>query len=307
MEGPWMESAWDASLGLLRDGVEGEEEEASSSDGFCSLETTLQEDLGTSDQLCTQLYRNKQLQDTLLQKEEELARLQEENSHLRQFLNSALVKQLEEKTKKLLLHNGQSPRGGCGSLKRTLKAEIPILSGAPHPPKARRNLLAELTACEEERTPGPSVETWVLRTLGLKDLNTIDDGSTPSASENVDAWTPELFPGDATDLGSNDGPPEGHTCATLPSIESANATRDMMPFLPPLPAVPCHPLLNSSPASPLPCSPETISLAQTDMAFTASLSPHCNVRTHTFRQGQAFVRRDEDGGWKLTWVPKQPE
>lgn len=34
-----------------------------------------------------------------MQKEEELARLQEENSHLRQFLNSALVKRLEEKTK----------------------------------------------------------------------------------------------------------------------------------------------------------------------------------------------------------------
>lgn len=40
-----------------------------------------------------------QLQDTLVQKEEELARLHEENNHLRQYLNSALVKCLKEKTK----------------------------------------------------------------------------------------------------------------------------------------------------------------------------------------------------------------
>lgn len=42
-----------------------------------------------------------QLQDTLLQKEEELARLQEENNNLRQYLNSALIKCLEEKAKVL--------------------------------------------------------------------------------------------------------------------------------------------------------------------------------------------------------------
>lgn len=34
-----------------------------------------------------------------MQKEEELARLHEENNHLRQYLNSALVKCLEEKAK----------------------------------------------------------------------------------------------------------------------------------------------------------------------------------------------------------------
>lgn len=42
-----------------------------------------------------------QLQDTLLQKEEELARLHEENNNLRQYLNSAVVKCLEEKAKVL--------------------------------------------------------------------------------------------------------------------------------------------------------------------------------------------------------------
>uniref|UniRef100_A0A8C2TRB9 Geminin coiled-coil domain containing n=1 Tax=Coturnix japonica TaxID=93934 RepID=A0A8C2TRB9_COTJA len=58
-----------------------------------------QEEAWQGDQLSSQLYRNKQLQDTLLQKEEELARLHEENNNLRQYLNSALVKCLEEKAK----------------------------------------------------------------------------------------------------------------------------------------------------------------------------------------------------------------
>ncbi len=40
-----------------------------------------------------------QLQDTLMQREEELARLQEENNKLKEFLNSSYVKSLEEKTK----------------------------------------------------------------------------------------------------------------------------------------------------------------------------------------------------------------
>ncbi|XP_076964439.1 geminin coiled-coil domain-containing protein 1-like [Callospermophilus lateralis] len=50
-------------------------------------------------QLSSQLYRNKQLQETLVQKEEELARLHEENNHLRQYLNSTSVKCFEEKAK----------------------------------------------------------------------------------------------------------------------------------------------------------------------------------------------------------------
>ncbi|XP_042312116.1 geminin coiled-coil domain-containing protein 1 isoform X3 [Sceloporus undulatus] len=286
--------------------------------GFCSLETTLQEDVGTCDQLCTQLYRNKQLQDTLLQKEEELARLQEENNHLRQFLNSALVKQLEEKTKKLLLQNGcgvHQPHKAC---KRRMKMESSLQHEASHPQKARRNLLASFSACEEH-PHHPPVDTWVLRTLGLKDLDTIDDES--SSPANYSALTLDLPPEPSflrstlgmTDYDIQDGQPAGYPCAELPATESPETPRKMssLSYLPPLPTGPCHPLLTLSHATPLPgivpCSPETISPTQMDMAFTASLSPHCNVKTHTFRQGQAFVRRDEDGGWKLTWVPKEPE
>lgn len=39
------------------------------------------------------------LQDTLMQREEELARLHEENNKLKEFLNSSFVKCLEEKRK----------------------------------------------------------------------------------------------------------------------------------------------------------------------------------------------------------------
>lgn len=38
-----------------------------------------------------------QLQDALLQREEELARLQEENCKLREFLSSSFVRSLQEK------------------------------------------------------------------------------------------------------------------------------------------------------------------------------------------------------------------
>lgn len=45
--------------------------------------------------------------------------------------------------------------------------------------------------------------------------------------------------------------------------------------------------------------------SRTDLAFSMSLSPQNSVKTHTFPQGQAFTRRDSQGGWNFTWVPKQ--
>ncbi|XP_033004100.1 geminin coiled-coil domain-containing protein 1 [Lacerta agilis] len=280
-------------------------------DQFCNLGISLQDDGGSGDQLSTQLYRNKQLQDTLLQKEEELARLQEENSHLRQFLNSALVKQLEEETKKLLRQSGQKPRSPLQSGKRRLRTEgLPLPRESSHPQKARRNLLGSFSACEEPRDP--HVDTWVLRTLGLKDLDTIDESP---ASANYSALTPDAplgsFIGDppeATNFGCNESQPAVYRCATFPSADrTSGAGEEPLGHAPDLP---CHFLLPENNYPPLPCGLPCCSDASptpTEVAFTTSLSPHCNVKTHTFRQGQAFVRRDEDGGWKLTWVPKQPE
>ncbi|XP_016131179.1 geminin coiled-coil domain-containing protein 1-like [Sinocyclocheilus grahami] len=48
-----------------------------------------------------------------------------------------------------------------------------------------------------------------------------------------------------------------------------------------------------------------MSRGRTDLAFSMSLSPQNSVKTHSFPQGQAFTRRDAQGGWNFTWVPKQ--
>lgn len=56
------------------------------------------EDCDWSECYCVSLL-SFQLQDTLLQREEELARLQEENNNLREFLNSSFVRNLEQKAK----------------------------------------------------------------------------------------------------------------------------------------------------------------------------------------------------------------
>ncbi|XP_045707835.1 geminin coiled-coil domain-containing protein 1 [Phyllostomus hastatus] len=255
-------------------------------------------------QLSSQLYRNKQLQDTLVQKEEELARLHEENNHLRQYLNSALVKCLEEKAKKLLSSDDFSR--ACGKFrkaKRKPKEQRYFPLETPHRKNAKRNLSSEFANCEEQ--PAPAVDPWVLQTLGLKDLNTIDD----TLSANYSALSPHpkkitrAFPQfleNAVDYGN--APTEDMTIdyggeRTTPSHSTASNREDFH-FLSQL----------SNPLGGLPALPHYTSDVlpnKTEMAFSTSLSPHCNVKTHSFHQGQAFVRRDEKGGWKFTWVPKQ--
>ncbi|XP_014167738.1 geminin coiled-coil domain-containing protein 1 [Geospiza fortis] len=227
---------------------------------FCSPQLGAQDAAWQGDQLSSQLYRNKQLQDTLLQKEEELARLHEENNNLRQYLNSALIKCLEEKAKKLLSDHGQKACSILKSTKRRLKEDHCFLpQETPHASKARRNLFNEFTACEEQASP--AVDSWVLQTLGLKDVNTIDE-----ASANYSALSPDL--GKDTYCLSPGGAADSYGLSYLTGGLSPN---------------------------------------RTEVAFTTCLSPHRNVRTHSFHQGQAFVRRDDDGGWRFTWVPKQPE
>ncbi|XP_013929265.1 PREDICTED: geminin coiled-coil domain-containing protein 1, partial [Thamnophis sirtalis] len=256
---------------------------AASGDRFYFPGNVLQDGSPSGDQLSTQLFRNQQLRDILVQKEVELTRLQEENQHLKHFLNSALVKRLEEKTQKLLLlQDGQDVDGTSKIGKRHRKTE------GRHPPKARRNLSGAFSACQEEQ-PAPPVDSWVLQTLGLKDVDTVDESANYSAST---LGPPPLgsplwgLPFGASDLGVSESQPGGSVPLTSPVDSIAS------PF-----PTPC----------PLPCLPDCPLPAKMDVAFTTSLSPHCNVKTHTFRQGQAFVRRDEDGGWKLTWVPTQSE
>ncbi|XP_065496628.1 geminin coiled-coil domain-containing protein 1 [Caloenas nicobarica] len=251
----------------------------------CSPQLGAQDAAWRGDQLSSQLYRNKQLQDTLLQKEEELARLQEENNNLRQYLNSALIKCLEEKAKKLLSCHGQKTCAILKSTKRRLKEDHCFVPQETlHASKARRNLFNEFTACEEQASP--AVDSWVLQTLGLKDVDTIDETSAnySALSSDLGKDTYCLNPGEAIDYGHSEGAAV-YSCTHMPPANSST-----------------HPCTYG-----LPYLTGDLSPNKTEVAFTTSLSPHRNVRTHTFHQGQAFVRRDDDGGWRFTWVPKQAE
>uniref|UniRef100_A0A8C6GMV8 Geminin coiled-coil domain containing n=1 Tax=Mus spicilegus TaxID=10103 RepID=A0A8C6GMV8_MUSSI len=254
-------------------------------------------------QLSSQLYRNKQLQDTLLQKEEELARLHEENNHLRQYLNSTLVKRLEEKAKKLLSSDEFSKVfGKLRKEKRKPKGHRHSPAEIPQFKTAKRNLSTEFSNCEEQ--PGPHVDPWVLQTLGLKDLNTIDDtlpanysaaASHPRAVPSISS----LFVHDAN--GYANVPRDLHLDYVGQGTHGSHTTS--------IHQEDCHsfPRLSNPPVrvQTLPYHTADVSPNKTEMAFSTSLSPHCNVKTHSFHQGQAFVRRDEEGGWKFTWVPKQ--
>ncbi|KAM4041626.1 LOW QUALITY PROTEIN: geminin coiled-coil domain-containing protein 1 [Anomaloglossus baeobatrachus] len=271
------------------------------SHGQSYLGSTLQDDYLWGDQLSNQMFTNKQLQDTLVQREEELARLHEENNKLKQYLNSTFVKCLEEKTKKLL------SRSGLGaSLKRKIRlgSLVPPETSAK---KAKRNLISDFTACEEQYNP--AIEKWVLQTLGLKDVNTIDD----SATANYSAISSELLnslPG--TNYSNAQGSPSSgySTVDTTPVHSQAGSSCPQdTPYLPDYsPSTSSSASLDSSePVSPFGSStyytPE-VSPNKTEVAFSTSLNPHCNVKTHSFSNGQAFVRRDTEGGWRFTWVPK---
>uniref|UniRef100_A0A8C5MJH6 Geminin coiled-coil domain containing n=1 Tax=Leptobrachium leishanense TaxID=445787 RepID=A0A8C5MJH6_9ANUR len=260
-----------------------------------NVETTLQDDCLWGDQLSSQMFSNMQLQDTLVQKDEELARLQEENNKLKQYLNSTYVKSLEEKTKKLLAQAGHS---FVAPQKRKAKFSS-LLSPDSQAKKGRRNLYDKFTACEQHCSTG--VDTWVLKTLGLKDADTIDD----SASASYNAHTVLLSQNSGV-TNVQDSPSSGYSTANFtPNHSQASSTCDS----PYLHSSPSQSSASSSPDSPFEapvCYNPDVAPNTTEVAFSTCLSPHTNVKTHTFSQGQAFVRRDEKG-WKFTWVPKHSE
>ncbi|XP_055051483.2 geminin coiled-coil domain-containing protein 1 [Misgurnus anguillicaudatus] len=126
-----------------------------------------------SDQLSPQLQRNKQLQDTLIQREEELARLQEENNKLKEFLNSSYVKSLEENSKKLL--SNCKVQDGMRKRKST-HSDLGNVSQFLHSGEVKRtcrNLSLEFCSAEELAAT-PPLDSWILETLGLQDENTVD-------------------------------------------------------------------------------------------------------------------------------------
>uniref|UniRef100_A0A3Q2ZL88 Geminin coiled-coil domain containing n=1 Tax=Kryptolebias marmoratus TaxID=37003 RepID=A0A3Q2ZL88_KRYMA len=237
-----------------------------------------------------------QLQDALLQREEELARLQEENSKLREFLNSSFVRNLQQKAqiKKEEIKSAEN-------LKRTLTG--PSLLSKHISKRVCRNLTAEF--CSESCSE-PNLDHWVLRTLGLKDRDTIDTTSESSPEDTFrgpsssSEWTPGScfsFPVDPLT------PSSVHSCCQRPEPEpglsqpydgpdrpTQNCSRTPGDFTAP----------GSQPPDPL-----QVPHRQTDLAFSMSLSPSSSVKTHSFPQGQAFVRRDTGGRWNFTWVPRQ--
>ncbi|XP_055751788.1 geminin coiled-coil domain-containing protein 1-like [Salvelinus fontinalis] len=359
-------------------------------------------DCGTSppdpnwnDHLLPHLQRNKQLQDTLIQREEELARLQEENNNLKEFLNSSCVKALDEKTKSLL-----SAQSGDGRRNRKRNSEIQNLHGVgefrnlsasqlllgSQVKRTCRNLSLEFCS-EEELACTDSVDLWILHTLGLKDEDTIDTSSTEysfncsisslTKSSSVtdssgdycqttdhkntayDSPTDGLCNGASiglsndycfntnsdyslsTDSGSDftgtvlsvlyspsiEVPPNFHVTPYEPPLpqsvntlsppdpiqsfrpilaSSPNLSQDRSPGMHHTPSLHCRSL--SSPiGGDVMTTPLSTPHSQTELAFSMSLNPSSSVRlkTHSFPQGQAFVRKNTQGGWNFTWVPKQ--
>ncbi|XP_040902675.1 geminin coiled-coil domain-containing protein 1 [Toxotes jaculatrix] len=380
-----------------------------------------------TDQLSPQLQRNKQLQDTLLQREEELARLQEENNKLRQFLSSSFVKNLEEKAKKLTTDG-----------RRRLKRKLTSVDEGPfqncvHQPVASqqiskrvcRNLTAEFCSESSETSASsePNLDLWVLRTLGLKDRDTIDTSSDPLSSSgysltglvcdaadvsssssgySLHSFSPSVptsapssahiycqsnpansaqnctnSPGQCSDFTAStpagqhgapeavirsyntltafqpppltedlpftqspdrakicssttssraqslDGNPAEHLAYWSSLRGSQTPSQDTTQFSPLGERIRFSPISSSSPVTNQPwtpvqgCSPTSPSAgsqppvtpqtprSRVDLAFSMSLSPSSSVKTHSFPQGQAFVRKDTEGRWNFTWVPRQ--
>ncbi|XP_074497045.1 geminin coiled-coil domain-containing protein 1 [Sebastes fasciatus] len=387
-------------------------------------------------QLSPHLQRNKQLQDTLLQREEELVRLQDENNKLREFLNSSFVRNLEQKAKKL------TPDG-----RRKLKRNLTYVDDGPFQnhhqlltsqqvsKRVCRNLTAEFCSESSETSSSsePNLDLWVLRTLGLKDRDTIDTSSDSSSSSgyglgslvydasvtssssseytldssfssSVASSTPTSVhsycqrsaqqtdcrygaaecreanrgnpakspqncttsPGQSSDftaagltrryeapeaeirsfntltsfhppteeLPFTPSPDRAAICSVTTSSRvrtlegkhpmywsplsgSRTQSQDTIRFSPPGERVPFSPIASSSPVlnqlwTPVrggsPTSPSARSQTprrRTDLAFSMSLSPSSSVKTHSFPQGQAFVRKDTEGRCNFTWVPTQ--
>ncbi|XP_045929957.1 geminin coiled-coil domain-containing protein 1 [Micropterus dolomieu] len=402
-----------------------------------------------TEQLSPHLQRNKQLQDTLLQREEELARLQDENNKLREFLSSSFVRDLEQKAKKLTAD-------GRRKLKRNLmyaddgpfqNSNYQLQTSQQVSKRVCRNLTAEFCSESSDTTSSsePNLDLWVLRTLGLKDRDTIDTSNDSSASPSGYSLSGLVYDAAVTSSSSSEytlnssfspsvassAPSSVHSycqrsthqtdyryitaecqeahcrnpatspqnCTTSPGqcsdftatgltghyeapeavIRSYNTltafrsppltedlaftqspdravmcpftassrvqtleanpakhpaywsplrggqtpSQDRIQFGPSVGRVPFSPITSLSPAmkqfrtpvrggsptslpagSQLPATPQT-PRRRTDLAFSMSLSPSSSVKTHSFPQGQAFVRKDTEGKWNFTWVPRQ--
>uniref|UniRef100_A0A3B4TU20 Geminin coiled-coil domain containing n=1 Tax=Seriola dumerili TaxID=41447 RepID=A0A3B4TU20_SERDU len=210
------------------------------------------------------------------QQDEELARLQEENNKLRAFLGSSFVTTLEQKAKKLkrnLTYMDEGPFP-CGHQ---------FVASQPVSKRVCRNLTAEFCSESSEASASsePQLDIWVLRMLGLKDRDTID-----TSNDSLQTPSEETF--------QFSSPAERiHFSPILSSTPVSN-----QPW-----TTGCSPT-NLSAGSQPPVMPQT-PRGRTDLAFSMSLCPSSSVKTHSFPQGQAFIRKDTEGRWNFTWVPRQ--
>ncbi|XP_056297153.1 geminin coiled-coil domain-containing protein 1, partial [Pseudoliparis swirei] len=277
-----------------------------------------------SDGFSPHLQRNKQLQDTLLQREEELLRLQDENQQLRGFLGSAFVRNLQREAQKLNPDGRRKPKRRLMDVHDgSFQNRGPQFQSSQVRKRVCRNLTAEFSSSSSSSSSEPNLDLWVLRTLGLKDRDTIDtsaessSGFGPGGLVRDLAESPETCaasPGRrfaAAGLTAQGGPPEEVTRSyrTSPAFRPPPSTEEP-PFSrsaggaearppaywSPLRGPPSRDPISSS--SPTPCS-------RTDVAFRMSLSPTSSVKTHSFPQGQAFVRKTTEGRCNFTWVPTQ--
>ncbi|XP_048450582.1 geminin coiled-coil domain-containing protein 1, partial [Rhincodon typus] len=320
-----METWYSQWPGGILDNSRSSQRETQPQDYFLEYDTSVQDDFRWTGHLSSQLYKNKQLQDTLEQKEEELARLHEENSKLREYLNSTYVKSLEDKARKLLIQNGQKNGGIFKCKKRLFQkqeeagdffAEKPAAESLPKRGRGNptcKNGSSSHNAQDDHGTP--YVENWVLKTLGLKDANTIDDSSSANYSAiisetlvdyNSDQLKVTEYSTDyATPAGYGQDPTvlENFLASSCPLNTSCTSELSSCPYYS-APSRPIHALYQPA-ATPFQACKTAPN--KTDVAFSTSLNPHRNVKTHTFCQGQAFVQRDGEGGWRFTWVPSQAD
>ncbi|XP_023692994.1 geminin coiled-coil domain-containing protein 1 [Paramormyrops kingsleyae] len=292
--------------------------------------------------LSPQLLRNKQLQDILLQREEELARLHEENNKLKEFLNSSFVKCLEEKTKIVLsAQTGYAKK----SKKRTREDEGRLYPShffsATQGKRTLQNLSLDFCPTEE-RAAAPPTSPCLLQTLPLRNQDSIDSSKFNTSSDPCIYRSPTVSPSSHCDSGVNSDPssffnspanhystysvdinslPHGNVINTeiqqaaqpdflfkSDDLENYNLVSTALlevhtPYCLKSNNTPQthHRLLGSNIAQ---CSSPYTPQGRTDLAFTMSLNPSSGVRTHSYPQGQAFVRRDTHGGWNFTWIPK---
>ncbi|XP_061638439.1 geminin coiled-coil domain-containing protein 1 [Phyllopteryx taeniolatus] len=246
-----------------------------------------------SEQLPPHLHRNKQLEDALRRRDEEMGRLRDENDKLRRFLDRSsgdLNQKLSaDRTRNLNRNRPYHVGRFQNSARRHLQVTKHVC----------RNLSSEFSSTEfssdESGTAAsePAPDLWVLRTLGLKDPATVDTSSPltrkiESHRSDFSHEGPQSPPAFSASTPNRSGPPPGHLFPEETRFGQA-------PFSDPVP--------NWSRTPQTPCRVNCPEGGRPDLAFAMSLSPASSVKTLSYPQGQAFVRTDPKGGYNFTWLP----